>query len=88
MSKYEDITIPEPATLFDDYKGRGSAARDQDMSIDKTMGLRYDLKVGRGGQFAERTKKVQCRQAGRPGLAEVEIPNVHEGLPPLYLGCR
>jgi arylsulfatase A-like enzyme len=57
MSKYEDITIPEPDSLFDDYQGRGSAARDQDMSIDKTMGLKYDLKVGRGGQFAERTKK-------------------------------
>lgn len=60
MRKYQDITIPEPDNLFDDYKGRGSAARDQDMSIDKTMRLKYDLKVGRDGQFAERTKKFNA----------------------------
>ena len=34
----------EPATLFDDYKGRGSAERDQDMTIAKTMVAR-DLKL-------------------------------------------
>ena len=38
MGKYEGITIPEPSTLFDDYKGRGSAARNQDMTIDKICG--------------------------------------------------
>jgi arylsulfatase A-like enzyme len=46
MSKYADITIPEPDTLFDDYQGRGTAAHKQDMSIDKTMRMGYDLKVG------------------------------------------
>jgi arylsulfatase A-like enzyme len=60
MSKYEGVTIPEPETLFDDYKGRGWAARDQDMSIDKTMRMKYDLKVGLDGQFAERTKKFNA----------------------------
>lgn len=32
-----DRVYPEPATLFDDYSGRGIAERDQDMTIEKTM---------------------------------------------------
>jgi arylsulfatase A-like enzyme len=37
LTMYDDTTIPEPDTLFDDYQGRGRAAREQDMSIAKTM---------------------------------------------------
>jgi arylsulfatase A-like enzyme len=47
MEMYEDIEIPEPPTLFDDYSGRGTAAKMQDMTIDKTMILNADLKVGK-----------------------------------------
>jgi arylsulfatase A-like enzyme len=32
-----DRTYPEPATLFDDYSGRGKAEHDQDMTIARTM---------------------------------------------------
>ena len=35
---------PEPPTLFDDYRGRGKAERDQDMTIAKTLTPR-DLKL-------------------------------------------
>jgi arylsulfatase A-like enzyme len=45
MGKYEDVEIPEPANLFDDYSNRGTAANKQDMSIEKTMTLSNDLKV-------------------------------------------
>ena len=45
LNLFDDIEIPEPFNLFDDYSGRGSAAKLQDMSIDKTMMLDYDLKV-------------------------------------------
>ncbi|MAS94016.1 MAG: sulfatase [Verrucomicrobiales bacterium] len=45
LTAFDDVTIPEPDTLFDDYKGRGTAARDQDMTIEKTMTLGRDLKV-------------------------------------------
>ena len=45
LSKYDDTTFPEPTNLFDDYESRGTAARNQDMSIDKTMRLAGDLKV-------------------------------------------
>ncbi|MGL4423078.1 MAG: sulfatase-like hydrolase/transferase, partial [Gemmataceae bacterium] len=33
----KDRAYPEPATLFDDYKGRVSAIRDQDMTLEKTF---------------------------------------------------
>ncbi|MEE9603633.1 MAG: sulfatase-like hydrolase/transferase, partial [Thermoguttaceae bacterium] len=46
LTLFDDVTIPEPANLFDDYKGRGTAAREQDMSIAKTMD-RIDLKFTR-----------------------------------------
>ncbi|MFC1597748.1 sulfatase [Planctomycetota bacterium] len=44
LNKYDDVTIPEPDTLFDDYSGRGTAAKTQDMSIAKTMNA-SDLKL-------------------------------------------
>ena len=45
LSKYDDVEIPEPENLFDDYSTRGKAAHEQDMTIDKTMRLKEDLKV-------------------------------------------
>jgi len=45
LAKFDDVTIPEPDTLFDDYSGRGKAAHEQDMTIDKTMRMGSDLKV-------------------------------------------
>tara|TARA_B110000879_G_scaffold64355_1_gene90554 strand:- start:8533 stop:10038 length:1506 start_codon:yes stop_codon:yes gene_type:complete len=63
MSKYEDITIPEPPNLFDDYQGRGTPAHTQDMTIDKTMHLLNDLKVNKKGsknlQYAKRNTYYQ-----------------------------
>lgn len=44
LTMYDDTTIPEPETLFDDYSGRGRAAKEQDMSIEKTMNPN-DLKL-------------------------------------------
>lgn len=44
LNKYDDVTIPEPETLFDDYSGRGTPAKTQDMSIEKTM-TPHDLKL-------------------------------------------
>lgn len=44
FSLYDDKKIPEPETLFDDYAHRASPARDQDMTIAKTMTPK-DLKL-------------------------------------------
>lgn len=41
---FDDVTIPEPDTLFDDYAGRGTAEKTQDMTIAKTMD-EWDLKL-------------------------------------------
>ncbi|OHB67462.1 MAG: sulfatase [Planctomycetes bacterium RBG_13_60_9] len=37
LTLYDDKDMPEPETLFDDYAGRGRAAKEQDMTIAKTM---------------------------------------------------
>ena len=44
LGAYDNVTFPLPATFYDDYKGR-IAAQEQDMTIDKTMRLKEDLKV-------------------------------------------
>ena len=44
LTMYDDVTIPEPENLFDDYCNRGRAAKEQDMSIEKTM-TPNDLKL-------------------------------------------
>ncbi|HMQ49744.1 MAG TPA: sulfatase [Saprospiraceae bacterium] len=45
LTDYQEQDIPEPDNLFDDYATRSAAAVEQDMSIEKTMNLAYDLKV-------------------------------------------
>jgi arylsulfatase A-like enzyme len=44
LNLYDDVDIPEPATLFDDYSGRSSAAREQEMTIAVHQNLAYDSK--------------------------------------------
>ncbi|MDG2127370.1 MAG: sulfatase [Fuerstiella sp.] len=44
LTMFDDVTIPEPETLFDDYSGRGTPAKTQDMSIARTM-TDSDLKL-------------------------------------------
>lgn len=44
LTMYDDVTIPEPDTLFDDYEGRGTAARTQEMEIARDLD-EYDLKL-------------------------------------------
>ena len=45
LGLYENTTFPEPSTLFDDYSGRGKAEHEQDMNIEHTMEIPYDLKM-------------------------------------------
>jgi len=42
--QFEDMQIPEPATLDDDHAGRSDAAREATMTIDRHL-TRFDLKV-------------------------------------------
>lgn len=45
LDLYEDVEFPKPETFADNYETRCSPAHTQDMTIDKTMTLIYDLKV-------------------------------------------
>jgi len=47
LERFKTRTFPEPDNLFDDYSGRGTAARLQDMSIEKTMSMKGDVKADR-----------------------------------------
>ncbi len=44
LNMFDGEEIPEPATLFDDWSGKGSAAKTQDMTIAKTLDA-VDLKL-------------------------------------------
>jgi arylsulfatase A-like enzyme len=57
LTMYDDVTIPEPETLFDDYSNLGKAARQQDMTIEKTMNKR-DLKLVAPKNLTTRQKKL------------------------------
>ncbi len=49
LTLFKDAIFPEPSTLFDDYTGRGTAEKNQDMTISKTMRLEEDLKLYKKG---------------------------------------
>lgn len=49
LGMFDDVTFPEPATLFDDYSGRGEGELKNRMTIAKSMGLARDLKINPEG---------------------------------------
>jgi arylsulfatase A-like enzyme len=65
MDKYADVSIPEPANLFDDYATRGRAARAQNLSIEKTMTLHGDVKIFEGEQRKSEGGLLKKRQFAR-----------------------
>ncbi|MEM0964904.1 MAG: sulfatase [Verrucomicrobiota bacterium] len=58
---FDDITLPEPETLFDDYSNRGVAAAGQDMTIARTMRPQTDLKLRTAADIAAGDKKFSGR---------------------------
>ncbi len=44
LNMYDDVTIPEPPTLFDDWENRTSAAKTQTMTIERHLSVN-DLKL-------------------------------------------
>ena len=45
LEEFTQRTFPEPATLFDDYSGRGSAAKEAEMNLLKHMNWSGDSKI-------------------------------------------
>ena len=70
ISLYKDVTFPEPATLFDDYSGRGTAEKTQDMTISKTMRLEEDLKL-----YKDRSKMKNTGLGSRMNEDQVKAWN-------------
>lgn len=63
---YEDIDIPEPATLFDTWDNRSETLAGNAMSIDKYFYYPYDLKVHQAVPFAsERETRLQDNEYRR-----------------------
>ena len=71
LGMYEDVTFPEPSTLFDDYSGGRDAAKLNNMTIASTMYMDRDLKMTdqpRGGLNEEQLKRwdeigrASCRE--------------------------
>ena len=66
LHKYADVDIPEPATLFDDYKNRSSTLAGNAMSIDKHFYYHYDLKVHQAVPFAtDRERRLKDGEYAR-----------------------
>jgi arylsulfatase A-like enzyme len=62
---YQGVTFPEPSSLFDDYSGRGAAAREQKMTIRKDMRINSDLKI-----WDNKTDSNYIRTRGRLDSAQ------------------
>lgn len=61
LTMYDDIDIPEPPTLFDDYNGRSSAARKQEMTLANHF-YNSDLKLPPGP--TDTRWDIEARQRG------------------------
>lgn len=51
LSLYEGVTIPEPATLFDDYAGRSELLKENEMSVANHMHWSHDMKFHGENRF-------------------------------------
>lgn len=45
LNLYNDVTFPEPKTLFDDYATRGGQMKTQELTVANHLGYAFDLKV-------------------------------------------
>ena len=64
LTLYDDITIPEPPTLFDKWEDNAPPARHQELEIDRHMDLNYDLFVDLTPDFEQPpSQKRQDRSA-------------------------
>ncbi len=74
LDYFDGVTFPEPVNLFDDYTGRGTAAREQELCIAESMELDKHLKLW--------DDSVQTGYAYRSGIGrlnpeQLEVWNAH-----------
>jgi len=74
LNNYADRDIPEPATLFDDWKNRSETLAGNAMSIDRHFYYHYDLKVHMPVPFAtERETRLKDGEYARMTDRQKEI---------------
>ena len=56
---YDDIEIPEPPTLFDQWKDNAPGAQYQELEIDRHMDLNYDLFVDLTPEFNQAPSQIR-----------------------------
>lgn len=64
MGMFDNVSFPLPHNFYDQYKGR-TAAGVQDMTIDKTMLLGYDLKMFTDAEEADKQGAVKRMNAAQ-----------------------
>jgi arylsulfatase A-like enzyme len=72
--KYQDVTLPEPKTLFDDYKGRTRAAAEQEMTVARHLNA-DDLKLSplKGMNLDQKAALEPFYQAENEKLASAKL---------------
>ena len=100
LTKYDDVEIPEPTTLFDDYAGRATPAREQEMTLahhfqparseaGATRQPRRRSARGLERRLWPQERRIRTARPRRSRPGPVALPALHQGLPPLYrLGGR
>lgn len=78
LTLYKNTDFPEPATLFDDYSGRGTAEKTQDMTISKTMRIEEDLKMYKD--------KSKMRLTGLNRMDSLQMARWNEVYDPIIAG--
>lgn len=64
LNLYDDIEIPEPATLFDKWEDNAPPARHQELEIDRHMDINFDLFLDLTADYSqEASQKRQDRSA-------------------------
>jgi arylsulfatase A-like enzyme len=73
-AKYKDVILPEPKTLFDDYKGRTRAAAEQEMTIARHLNA-DDLKLSplKGMNLEQKAALEPFYQEENEKLASVRL---------------
>jgi arylsulfatase A-like enzyme len=77
LGDYRDRDLPEPSSLFYDYSGLASPAKNQDMEIATTMSWGWDLKVPRHPETGEPTEGWE-QLVGRNDLTDQQRERIEE----------
>ena len=82
LDAFDDVGIPEPKTLFDDYTGRSKTLANNEMEIDRHFDWAYDAKVRkdeRGDVKLPKPDRYGTPEYGRMTAAQQEKWDAHFG---------